>query len=303
MKLEQLQQIITIEECKSISKAAKALFMGQPSLSSSLNNLENEIGVRIFERKTSGVIATMEGKEIIQLSRQILEMCNQILNYGEQVHQLQGNVDLYLVPAFGFLYSDILIAFKTQFPKANLNFHIFSSEKIVEYISQGNGNIGLIMWGCVKQQKIEHLYKTKLQIEMFQSENMMLYVSKDNDLAEKDSVTIDEIRDEKFIAYSEEHWHSINRLIQTDNDPLIMLDRDIIMQMISSDKGIAVFPEKFSINNLYCEQGMIKLVPIIGSESFCPTVEYLVYPENRVLTLLEQKTIDLLRELLKRTYD
>lgn len=62
MRLEQLQQIIEIEKQRSISKAAKALFMGQPSLSGSLNSLESEIGVRIFERTTSGVSPTMGGE-------------------------------------------------------------------------------------------------------------------------------------------------------------------------------------------------------------------------------------------------
>lgn len=298
MRLEQLQQIIEIEKQRSISKAAKALFMGQPSLSGSLNSLESEIGVRIFERTTSGVSPTMEGKDIIQLARQVLEGCNQILNYEQQMHELRGNIDLYIVPAFGFLYSDILVAFKTKFPKANCNFQVFSSEKIVELIAGGSGNIGLVMWGCVKQQKVDNLYKTGLQIYTFQSENMMLCVSKNHSLANCESVTLDQIRHEKFIAYSEDHWKSINRLLQADTDPLIMLDRDIIMQMISSNQGIAVLPEKFAVNNLYCDQGMIKLVPINGSENFCPAIECLIYPSDRHLTLLEQKTIDLLRELL-----
>lgn len=299
MQLVQLQQIVEIEKYKSISKAAKALFVGQPSLSKSLNNLENEIGIRIFERSASGVIPTMEGKEIIQIARHILEECNQILNYGEQPQELRGSVDLYIVPAYGFIYSDILISFKSQFPKAHLNFHVYNSEEIVELISQGSGNIGLVMWGCVKQQRIENLRKIGLHIETFQSENMMLYVSSEHSLSKTDCVMLDQIRHEKFIAYSEAHWNSINRLIQTEEEPLIMLDRDAMMQMIALNKGIAVFPEKFAVNNLYVDHGMIKLIPIKGSENFCSVMECLISPEGRPLTILEQKTELLLSELLK----
>lgn len=299
MRLEQLHQIVEIERHKSISKAARAMFMGQPSLSGSLNNLESEIGVRIFERTNSGVSPTMEGKEIIQLARQVLEGCNQILNYGYQMHDLQGTVDLYVVPAFGFLYSEILLAFKNQFPKAALNFQVFNSEKIVKIISQGNGNIGLIMYGCIKQQKIEDLNKSGLQIHTFQSEKMVLFVSKYHPLSEYDSVSLEQIRNEKFIAYAEDHWNSINRLIQAETEPLIMLDRDIIMQLINSNKGIAVLPEKFAVNNLYCDNGMIKTVSIKGGENFSPAIECLIYPSERYLTLLEKKTLEVIYEVLK----
>ena len=48
MRLEQLQYIIEIEKEKSISKAAKSLYIGQPALSASLSSLEKEIGVNIF---------------------------------------------------------------------------------------------------------------------------------------------------------------------------------------------------------------------------------------------------------------
>lgn len=299
MKIEQLEQIIEINKQRSISKAAKALFVRQPTLSTSLNNLESEIGVRIFERTTGGVTPTMEGKEIIQMARHILEECDRLLHYKDQLHNLQGNIDLYITPGYGFLFSDILLAFKNKFPKASLNFQVFTSEQIVEMITKGTGNIGLLMWGCVKQQRIEALQKKELKLKVFQSENMLLFVNKDHSLAQNESVTLEQIRHENFIAYSEQHWKSINRILQTDNEPLIMLDRDIIMQLISSGKGIAVLPEKFALNNLYYQQGMIKTIPIKGSENFCPAEECLIYPADRHLTLLEQKTIDLLIEYLK----
>lgn len=299
LKLEQLEQIIEINKQQSISKAAKALFVRQPTLSTSLNNLESEIGVRIFERTTGGVTPTMEGKEIIQMARHILEECDRLLYYKDQFHNLQGNIDLYITPGYGFLLSDILLAFKSKFPKASLNFQVFTSEQIVEMITKGTGNIGLLMWGCVKQQRIEALQKKELKLEVFQSENMLLFVNKDHSLAQNESVTLEQIRHENFIAYSEQHWKSINRLLQADNEPLIMLDRDITMQLISSGKGIAVLPEKFALNNLYYQQGMIKTIPIRGSENFCPAEECLIYTADRHLTLLEQKTIDLLIEYLK----
>ena len=85
MRLEQLQQIIEIEKQQSISKAARALFMGQPSLSSSLNSLEGEIGVRLFERTHQRCDShRRKATDILQIGPAGAGMArSQILNYGE----------------------------------------------------------------------------------------------------------------------------------------------------------------------------------------------------------------------------
>ena len=144
MKLEQLQQIVEIEKQKSISKAAKALYMGQPALSGALNSLEDEIGVRIFERTSSGVVPTSEGMEILQLAKQMLECQAQILNYGQQHRDLYGTVNILLTQAYSFLFSDIMVAFKEKYPKADLNIRVVSARftflKRINNIASDNRN-------------------------------------------------------------------------------------------------------------------------------------------------------------------
>ncbi|MDO4280984.1 MAG: LysR family transcriptional regulator [Peptococcaceae bacterium] len=298
MKLEQLHQIIEIERYQSISKAAKALFMAQSSLSGSLNSLEAEIGVRLFERTSSGVTATPEGQEIIQIARGILDGCGLILSFGEKNHQLRGDVNLYIAQAFGFMFSEILVAFKTRFPKANLNLRIMTADQIVDQLAQGNGNLGLIMWEFLPEQTQDALKRADLDFETFHKRAMMLYVSQDNPLADNEDVRLKDLRKETFISYSSSYWAKINSQIQSDEEPLVMTDREALKRMISTDEGIAVLPETFALHDLYCEQGMIKLIPIKGSESFGSAVEYLLYPTKRRLTLLEQKTLELLRDIL-----
>ena len=75
MRIEQLRQIAEIKKQRSISMAARQLYMAQPSLSTVLSNFEKEIGVQIFKRGPNGVTPTKEGEEI-------LEMIDRILNCG-----------------------------------------------------------------------------------------------------------------------------------------------------------------------------------------------------------------------------
>jgi len=298
MKLEQLQQIVEIEKQKSISKAAKALYMGQPALSGALNSLEDEIGVRIFERTSSGVVPTSEGMEILQLAKQMLECQAQILNYGQQHHELYGTVNLLLTQAYSFLFSDIMVAFKEKYPKADLNIRVVSADNVIKELSTGSVNIAVSLWEMFEEYTPKVLKDAGMQFETFGKHSMMAYVSQDNRFAENESVDLSELRAENFLAYSSSFWSETNKVLQTDKDALIMTDRENLKRMVSTGKAIALLPDTFALRDLYCDQGMIKLIPIKGSENFAQGVDYLIYSGKRQLTILEQKTLELLREIL-----
>ena len=73
MTLTQLQYAITIAGAGSMNEAARALFLSQPSLSSAMKELEEEIGVRLFLRTNRGIALTPEGEEFIGYARQVVE--------------------------------------------------------------------------------------------------------------------------------------------------------------------------------------------------------------------------------------
>ena len=73
MTLNQLKYAIIVAESESFNEAAKKLFISQPSLSTSIHSLEEEIGVQIFRRSQNGIAVTPEGKEFIGYARQVME--------------------------------------------------------------------------------------------------------------------------------------------------------------------------------------------------------------------------------------
>lgn len=298
MRLEQLRHIIEIEKYQSISKAAKALFMAQSTLSGSLNSLEEEIGVRLFERRSGGLETTPEGRDVLQMARRALENCDMILNYGKENRELYGEVKLYITQAYGYLFSDLMMKFKEALPQATLTLEVVSQKNVVEVLKQGRGNIGLTMWGFTSDQTEEVLRKAGLQFERFRSHNLMLFVSQDNPFAENEEVTLSEVHQEKFISYSSSYWATINRQLHLESAPLVMTDREALKRLVSSGQGVAVLPDTFAQHDLYSQQGLIKMVQIKGSENYGTAADYLLYPSKRRLTLLEQKTLDIVREIL-----
>lgn len=221
-----------------------------------------------------------------------------IKSYGQQNRQLHGEVKLYITQAYGYLYSDLMMEFNAHFPQAKLTMEVVSQNNVVDALAQGNANIGLTMWGFTPEQSEDVLKKAGLKFEKFQSHDLMLFVSQDNRFAENDGVTLPEVNQEKFISYSSSYWSTINRRLHSEADPVVMTDREALKRMVSSGQGIAVLPDTFALHDLYCEQGMIKMIPIKGSENFGTAEDYLLYPGKRRLTLLEQKTLNIIRNVL-----
>lgn len=73
MTLTQLKYAIAVAGAASMSEAARILFVSQPSLSSSIKDLEEEIGLELFRRTNRGISLTPEGEEFIGYARQIVE--------------------------------------------------------------------------------------------------------------------------------------------------------------------------------------------------------------------------------------
>ena len=73
MKLQQLVYVTKVAECGSITEAARRLYVSQPSITSAIHDLEQEMNVRIFDRTNKGVVVSAEGDTFLGYARQVIE--------------------------------------------------------------------------------------------------------------------------------------------------------------------------------------------------------------------------------------
>lgn len=85
MNLTQLKYFLKVCECGSVSGAAKALFISQPSLSGAIKALEEEFGITLFKRHHNGVTLTAEGHELLKHSEGLLA-------HSEQVRRVMAGI-------------------------------------------------------------------------------------------------------------------------------------------------------------------------------------------------------------------
>ena len=78
MTLKQLRYVIKVAETGNITEAANRLYIAQPSLTASIQELEKEFDITIFHRSRKGIEVTREGEEFLGYARQVLEQATLI---------------------------------------------------------------------------------------------------------------------------------------------------------------------------------------------------------------------------------
>ena len=72
MNITELRYLVAIMKWGSVSAAAKQMYAAQPNVSKALKNLEEEYGIRMFERSSTGMIPTEQGKRFIRQAQRVL---------------------------------------------------------------------------------------------------------------------------------------------------------------------------------------------------------------------------------------
>ena len=90
MEIKKLKHAVTLAEEGSFAKASTRLHMSQPALSRSIQLLESELGVSLFERHTTGVTPTKESQALLERARELLRMSNGILQEARLIQGAQS---------------------------------------------------------------------------------------------------------------------------------------------------------------------------------------------------------------------
>jgi LysR family nitrogen assimilation transcriptional regulator len=146
MNLKQLEYFVQVAEIGSFSKAAVVLDIAQPALSRHVRSLETDLKTYLFTRNGRGVTLTEPGKRLFDHSVAILRLVRQAReDLGANRDEPVGHVTLALPPSAGRQLTVALVeGFKTRFPAARLAIVEGLSTHIVEWVTTGRVDVGLI---------------------------------------------------------------------------------------------------------------------------------------------------------------
>ena len=118
MTLTELRYVVAVAEARHFGRAAERCFVSQPSLSASVKNLEEELGVRLFERGKRGVFLTAAGEQIVAQARRALEEAARVKTVARQGRDpLQGVLRLGIIHTVApYLLPDLVGALRRGAP-------------------------------------------------------------------------------------------------------------------------------------------------------------------------------------------
>lgn len=185
MNLQQLKQIIEVEKTASITQAAKNLYMGQPNLSKSIKELENELGIILFKRTVKGVEATAEGLQFLRHAKEITTKMEELEAIYKPTHEKNFHLKL-SVPRATYI-SLTFSKFLNQINKKqaiDIQYKETNSLEIINDVANGESNFGVIRYQDIYQDYFMNLLKENhLQFEELNSYRMCLLMSKHHPLA------------------------------------------------------------------------------------------------------------------------
>jgi len=123
MTLTELRYIVAVAELRHFGRAAERCFVSQPSLSASVKNLEEELGVQLFERGKRGVLLTETGGQIVAQARRALEEAERVKTVARQGRDpLKGVLRLGIIHTVGpYLLPDLVGALRRSAPEMPLD--------------------------------------------------------------------------------------------------------------------------------------------------------------------------------------
>ncbi len=204
MRIQQLEYLERIVEAGSINEAAKRLFLTQPSLSNAVKELENEMGIQIFQRSSGGISLTAEGREFMMYSKQILDQVN-LMN--ERYKNGQQRKQSFSVSAQHYAF--VVHAFVELIKSVNANEYQFTlreteTQNIFNDLAQFKSELGILYTNGFNQKIMQRLFKeNNLVFTPLFVAKPHIFVSRYNPLTSKSSVNLSDLEDYPYLSYEQ----------------------------------------------------------------------------------------------------
>ncbi|AZV45351.1 LysR family regulatory protein CidR [Peribacillus asahii] len=258
MELRDINSFIEVANHKSFTKAAAHSYLTQPSLSKAIKKLEEELHVELFDRSTRHLRLTDAGQIVYQQGQKALAALSELDVLLEELMDITaGTIKIGIPPLIGTLFfPDIARRFNQKYPKVSLELTELGAKLLGQLIEDGQVDLGIIVMPANEK---------KFNIYPFIQDEFVLYIHEDHPLAHKQSISLSELRDERFILFSKDftlHDHVIQACENHGFTPTISYQSsqwDLIVGLVSSKLGIALLPRL-----IYDKQtnSNVKIIPI-----------------------------------------
>ena len=204
MQLNQLIYFTEVVNSKSISKAAQKLHVSQPSLSTTIKNMENELGQILFKRTKYGVIPTEFGLVVYNDFMEFKKKMDSWYSQKNTLGRLNASIHLSIMPsASQYFWENIIFPFNELYP--NIKFYLYDifPQTLLSDLENGQPNIAVLSIPVYIEEHLLNLVEQKnWHYKHIFTDERVLCISCDHPLAQKNSLTLEDLKQLSLVYYS-----------------------------------------------------------------------------------------------------
>jgi LysR family hydrogen peroxide-inducible transcriptional activator len=236
--LKQLEYFVQLGRTLKFTDAAQNCFVNQSTLSVGISELEQLLGIKLFERTSKNVMLTDIGQALLPKAQHILQSSRDLIDFvNAQKQPMHGRLVLGIIPTIApFILAKLIQITRTQYPHIDLVVRELTSQRLVEQLNEGVLDFGLLalpfnIKGLAYDELFEdELYLTYSKKRQFPAQVPMSDIKTDDLILLQDSHCL---RDHVLTACDLNPKHSAH--IETSSLPTLI-------ELICADVGFSLLP-------------------------------------------------------------
>ncbi|MDO5390398.1 MAG: LysR family transcriptional regulator [Eubacteriales bacterium] len=209
MTITQLRYVIAISQANSMNEAARHLFISQPSLSASVKDLEEEIGIELFRRTNRGVMVTPEGEEFLGYARQVVEQYQLIETRYVEKKEVKKKFSVSM-QHYTFAVNAFVEMVK-QFGMDEYEFAIHEEKtyEVIEDVKNFKSEIGILYLNDFNRKVLTKLFQEYgLEFHEILRCGVYVYLWKGHPLAQKEEIALEELEQYPCLSFEQGDYNS-----------------------------------------------------------------------------------------------
>lgn len=299
MTIQQLEYIIMVEQYRHFGRAAEACSVTQPTLSAMIQKLEDELGVKIFDRSTNPITPTNIGVKIIHQAKSVLAQTEHIQEIvSEEQESISGTFRLGILPTIA---PYLLPRFYQRFLEQHTSLDVRVSEmrsKEIE-LALEDGELDAAIMATIPKNP-------KLRIEKLFYEEFYCYVSTKERLFKEKQIRTSDISGERLWLLDEGHCFRDQLVkfcnlvsVQNSRESYRLGSMETFMRMVESGQGTTFIPELALDQLNSCQQELVRPFAIPRPTRQIVLVTSRDFVRHKLLDVLRQAILKHIPEELK----
>ena len=303
MTLTQLEYIVALDSHRHFVLASEKCFVTQPTLSMQIQKLEEELGIKIFDRTKQPVIPTEIGASIIAQARIILReasMIKQIIH--EQKDSMTGEIRIGIIPTLApYLLPPLFKQMREKYPQLNLVIKETITEEVIHELKNNRMDCGLV---------VTPLKDPSIKEDVLFYEELFVYVSKKNSLYNKKYVLATEIDPNQLWLLEEGHCFRSQILnlceLRKHSDLHFKYETgniETLKRMVDKSDGITILPE---LAVMEFSKSQLKLVKQLKEPSPAREVSLVTHRDHiktKLIKTLKEEILNIVPKQMQKLRD